>query len=334
MSNGWAEMGVELHPRSTVRRRKFWPKGAIDDEEQVSILSLTVFLQAGVAWAQLAPVNELGLSWGHLHLTAPDPEKEARAWLMLGGELENKFVAVTPIGFPGILVLVGGPHAVTGGSAGSEVDHIASRVPDLQASLTKWRGVKTWWTDSSNYGLKIEPGTRPDQIFVTTPAGTKVEILEDKKLKVPIVFDHVHFLVLESRLKEIKDYYSRMFGAKPVKGEANTLSVPGGKLVFSASATAPEQTMGRSLDHIGFNMLNADALKAFSKGLDEKGAKYNRPYGNSALGMTRVLDGFGTIVELTKAMGGYFDPKLLDASFYQVDGNGRKENDPPRQQKQ
>jgi catechol 2,3-dioxygenase-like lactoylglutathione lyase family enzyme len=299
---------------------------------QTSILSLTVFLQAGVLWAQLAPVNELGLSWGHLHLTAPDQEKEAKAWLRLGGELENKFVGGNiPVGFPGILVLVGGPHPVSGGSAGSEVDHVAFRVPDLQASLTKWRGVKTWWTDSSNYGLKIEPGTRPEQVFVTTPAGTKVEILEDKKLKVPIVFDHVHFLVLESRLKEIRDYYMRMFGAKPLKGEANTLSMPGAKLVFTASATAPAETMGRSLDHIGFNMLNADALKAFSKVLDEKGAKYNRPYRNSALGMTRVLDGFGTIVEITKAMGGYFDPKLLDASFYQVDGNGKKEGDPSAQ---
>src|SRR5450755_3430742 len=94
------------------------------------ILSLTILLQAGVSWAQLAPVNELGLSWGHLHLAAPDREKEAKAWIRLGGELENNFSGNIPIGFPGIVILVGGQHPVKGGSAGSEVDHVAFRVPD------------------------------------------------------------------------------------------------------------------------------------------------------------------------------------------------------------
>lgn len=41
------------------------------------------------ATAQLAPVNEMGLSIGHLHLAAPDREREAKAWLAMGGQLEN-----------------------------------------------------------------------------------------------------------------------------------------------------------------------------------------------------------------------------------------------------
>jgi hypothetical protein len=125
-----------------------------------------------------------------------------------------------------------------------------------------------------------------------------------------------------------------MFGAQPVKGEPNTLNMPGAKLVFTGTAVAPVPTMGRSLDHIGFNMLNADALRSFAKVLDDKGAKYNRPYESSSMGMIRVLDGFGTIVEITKAQGGYFDPKLLDNAFYQVDEGGRKEGDPPRRPNQ
>ena len=213
---------------------------------------------------------------------------------------------------------------------GTSVDHLGFRVPDLQATTTKLKGVQTWWKNA-NWGWKVESGTRPGQAFATTPAGTMVELLEDKTLKVPITFDHTHFYAEESHLKEMESVYTKLFGAKPVRGETDTLIIPGGKLVFSKSATPPQPTKGHSLDHIGFNMLNAEALKAFSKALEEKGAKFDRPYENSSMGMTSVFDGFGTRIEITKAQGGYFDPKLLDAAFYQVDEGGRKEGDPPRQ---
>jgi len=194
--------------------------------------------------------------------------------------------------------------------------------------LAKWKGVETWWK-AGNWGLKIEPGAKPGQAFVTTPAGTRCEILEDKALKAPIVFDHVHYYVEESRLREMQDYYSKMFGAMPVKGEPDTLRVPGAKLIFSKSNTPTAETMGRSLDHVGFNMLNADALRAFAATLEGKGAKLQRPYESSSMGMIRVLDGFGTVVEVTKAQGGYFDAKQLDPAYYQVDEGGRKQGETP-----
>jgi hypothetical protein len=294
----------------------------------VCILSLAALCQVGPVLAQLAPVNELGLSLGHLHLASPDREKEAKAWLALGGQLENNLSGNIPIGFPGVVVLIAQSRPVSAGSAGSLIDHVAFRVPNLDESLAKWKGIETWWK-AANWGLKIDPGTKPGQAFVTTPAGTKCEILEDKTLKVPIVFDHVHYYVEESRMREIENYYTKMFGARPVKGEPDTLSMPGGKLVFTKSTSPIAETMGRSLDHVGFNMLNADVLKAFSTTLEERGAKLQRPYESSSMGMIRVLDGFGTVVEITKAQGGYFDSKLLDAAYYQVDEGGRKQGETP-----
>ena len=184
------------------------------------------------------------------------------------------------------------------------------------------------------WGFKFETGDRPGQAFVTTPGGIKVEILEDKSLKVPIVFDHTHFLVESSRMKEMEDYYAKMFGAKPIKGEADALSIPGGKLLFAKSATPPATTIGRTLDHIGLNMLNAKALSDFSKNLEARGTKLERSYESSSMGMSRLLDGFGTVIEITKAQGGYFDTKLLDETFYQVDEGGRKPGDPRPQPKQ
>jgi hypothetical protein len=217
---------------------------------------------------------------------------------------------------------------VKGGSAGSLIDHVAFRVPDLQASLTKWKGIETWWK-LGNWGFTIESGTKPGQAFVTTPGGTRCEILEDKTLKSPIVFDHVHYYVDEARMRDMENYYIKMFGAKPVKGEPDTLGMPGGKLVFTKAMAPTTETMGRSLGHIGFNMLNAPALKVFAATLETKGAKFQRPYESSSMGMIRLEDGFGTIVEITKAQGGYFDSTLLDPAYFEVDEAGRKQGETP-----
>ena len=298
----------------------------------ISILSLAVLLQAGIAWGQLAPANELGLSLGHLHLFAPDWEKESKAWWALGGQLGSNLSSNIPITFPGIVILMherkGG-----GGSAGTMIDHVAFRVPNLQASLTKWKGVDTWWLRGrargweGSWGLKFEPGTRPDQAFVTTPGGVKIEILEDKALRIPIVFDHIHIYVVASQIKEMEDYYTKTFGAKPVKGEADTLSMPGGKLVFSKTDTPPLLPRGRTLDHFGFNMANAEALDKFTKRLQDSGTKID--YHPASMGMTHMSDGFGLTIEITKAQGGYADLSQLDPAFWVIGEDGKKEGEAP-----
>ena len=277
----------------------------------ISILSLAALWQAGASWAQLAPYNEMGVTWGHLHLIVQDRDKETKSWLALGGQLGNNLSGNVPISFPGMLILIleGKP---SGGSAGSVVDHVAFRVPDLQASITKWK--------AANWGLKIEPGTYlslPGPIsglgIVTTPAQVKIEILEDKTLKVPIVFDHAHFFVVESRLKEAGAWYANMFGAKPVKGEQDTYSLPGGKLVFSKADTPAASPTGRSLDHIGFDVAGShEGLAAFSKTLEAKGAKFSAPYRRSEFGNARPMDPFGVVVELTHGQDGYIDYKQIE----------------------
>ena len=50
---------------------------------------LGVLAQIGTLYAQLAPVNETGLSLGHMHVFPADRDKKARAWLALGEQLGN-----------------------------------------------------------------------------------------------------------------------------------------------------------------------------------------------------------------------------------------------------
>src|SRR5712691_1919867 len=180
----------------------------------VYVLSLAALWQGGT-WAQLAKNNEMGVTLGHLHVIVPEREKETRSWLILGGQLGNNLTGDNvAIIFPGIVVLLGNGKNV-GGSEGSVLDHVAFRVPNLEASMAKWR--------AANWGLKEKsgPGTKPGQAFLLTSSQVKVEILEDKSLKVPIVFDHIHFYVQEAGLPEEEAYYTKIFGAKPVKGESD-----------------------------------------------------------------------------------------------------------------
>ena len=246
----------------------------------VSILSLGALWQVGVCEAQLAKNNEMGVTLGHIHVIGPERAKETKSWLTLGGQLGNNISGDNESAyFPGIVILLGNGKNV-GGSEGSVVDHIGFRVQNLEISEAKWK--------AANWGLKEQKSaaTKPGQAFWLTSSGVKLEILEDKSLKVPIVFDHIHFYASESILKEEEDYYTLGFGAKPVRGEPDTFSLPGGKLVFSKSATPTVSPTGRSLDHIGFEIAGSHAgLEAFSKKLEASSEiKWQSKYHKSNVG--------------------------------------------------
>src|SRR5882672_3948778 len=97
-------------------------------KKTISLLFLAVLLQGSLAWAQLAPVNEMGLSWGHMHMYPPDRQKEVLAWVRMGGQVLNNLSGNIPIGFPGVIILIGAERKTSQGSAGSLVDHLAFRV--------------------------------------------------------------------------------------------------------------------------------------------------------------------------------------------------------------
>jgi hypothetical protein len=66
------------------------------------ILSLVLSCEVSTAWAEFAPVNEASLAWGHLHLYAPDNQKETMVWLSLVGKLGFNLSGNTPLVFPGL----------------------------------------------------------------------------------------------------------------------------------------------------------------------------------------------------------------------------------------
>ena len=135
-------------------------------------------LTAGTAAAQPAPFNEAGVTMGHWHLISKDVEANKKLFLGMGGKMfmpgGNPLMM-----FPGLYINFNlGNEKGEGGTQGSVVNHVGFIVDNVQKRVAKWKAA----------GVPVLPGTnnRPDQAFVVTPDGVRIEILEDKTQTVPI----------------------------------------------------------------------------------------------------------------------------------------------------
>jgi catechol 2,3-dioxygenase-like lactoylglutathione lyase family enzyme len=241
------------------------------------------------AFAQLEAPNAAGVSMGHMHLTVRDMDANKNFFVLMGGTpVTNGPLQL--IQFPGMYVMLrkGEP---TAGSVGSTVNHFGFQVRDMNDWLPKWKAA----------GLKMEPMTRPSQVFLLTPDEIRIEVLEDKTLKASIAGHHIHFATQD--IPGMQAWYAKTFGAKPGKrGQIEAADLPGINLSFSAIDTAPVPTKGRALDHIGFEVKD---LPAFISKLEASGIKMDRPYTkipNSSAAIAFLTDPWGTYIELTEGI--------------------------------
>jgi catechol 2,3-dioxygenase-like lactoylglutathione lyase family enzyme len=273
-------------------------EGSISIRTLILLLGLAAVFPSGAVCAQTAAPNETGVSMGHLHLMVSDVDAAQKFWIAMGAT-SVKFGQGQALKFPGVLILLrkGEP---SGGTVGSVVNHFGFGVPNSKEALAKWNAA----------GLKTEVGQIPGQVFVFTPDGlTRVEILENPALTVPIAFHHVHFYVADpggaGSLAEIKSWYVKMFGAIPGKrGQFEADDLPGVNLTFTKSDTPTVGTKGRVLDHIGFEIKN---LEAFCKKAEASGVKFDTPYTKRpelGISMALLTDPWGTYIELTEGLNG------------------------------
>src|SRR5207247_10590549 len=141
-------------------------------------------LAAAPAVAQPAAFNEVGVTMGHWHIISKDVEANKKLFVALGGKLFMPGGAPLMM-FPGVYInLTLGNEKGEGGSRGSVVNHVGFIVNNVQERVAKWKAA----------GVPVLPGTnnRPDQAFVVTPDGVRIEILEDKTQSEPVKNEHVH----------------------------------------------------------------------------------------------------------------------------------------------
>jgi len=223
---------------------------------------------------------------GHLHFITANAEGARRFWLAMGGTpVQNGSLEL--IQFPGVFVMLttGSP---AGGTVGSVTNHIGFQVKNIQQSVAMWKAA----------GLKLDPGSRPTQVFVTSPDEIRIEILEDQSLDVPIVMHHVHLFTPAPT--ESQQWYVKTFGATAAHVGPNDAAVLPGVNVLFAPGTDSAPSRGRALDHIGFEVAN---LEAFCRKLQASGIRFERPFERtpgSTLAVASFTDPWGTSIELTE----------------------------------
>jgi catechol 2,3-dioxygenase-like lactoylglutathione lyase family enzyme len=241
---------------------------------------------------QLGAPNPSGVSIGHVHLTVSDPAAHKKLWLLIGAQ-ETKSGTTEMLKFPGLFVILTRGET-TEGTEGSTVNHFGLSVKNVDEIHTKLAAA----------GLPtVQELNNPKRWVTMFPDKVKVEFTEDPAQKTPIAGHHLHLST--NTMEPLRDWYVKTFGAAAETRRGFLSAVFEGGEINIINANAPQiPTVGRSLDHIGFEV---KGLEAFCKKLEAQGVKFEIPYHDvPALGVksAMILDPIGTRVELTEGLAG------------------------------
>ena len=262
--------------------------------------ALAACLLASPVQAQLAPPNEAGITYGHVHLNVRDIEVHKKLYVEhFGGVIVEKG-PLTVVKFPSLLIALS-KREPTGGSMGTVMDHFGFKVQNLAAFLAKWRAAGLPVTQEE---VHQEPrGSRT--WYVMGPDETRIELQEDKTLPVKMAGYHIHFITPD--YVKLLDWYADTFSlTKRKRGTIETTAdAPGMNLSFGTSPTPTGPTRGGRIDHIGFEVRN---LEAFCKKLEARGIKFDVPFRDvPAVGLkvAFITDPNGVYIELTEGYAQY-----------------------------
>jgi catechol 2,3-dioxygenase-like lactoylglutathione lyase family enzyme len=260
----------------------------------------SIFLLAAAfampAAAQLAPKNDAGISWGHIHLYVSDVPAQQKFWATLGG-VPTANERLEMIQFPGVFILLRRGDT-KGGTVGSIVNHIGFAWKDLPAAKAKWQAA----------GYKLEQSADPNHGYILGPDGIRLEFSGDPSLQVPVKINHVHLYPQDVQLA--KAWYAEVLGgvagkcAPAVAPDAtDCVEVPGASLAMSRSETKLDPTAGRSLDHIGFDVKD---LPGFLKRMEAQGVTITQQLTPSnfvsKMRVAFIADPWGTKMEITEGI--------------------------------
>jgi catechol 2,3-dioxygenase-like lactoylglutathione lyase family enzyme len=264
-------------------------------------LLLTLALALSIAAplpAQIAPLNEAGMTFGHVHLNVSDLDLHRELWTVhFGGEIVERG-PLTVVKLPRLLIVLT-ERAPTGGSQGSVLDHFGFKVRDIEAILERWRAA----------GYEVQSGFTGAEGFPNAyligPDGLRIELQEDTTQDVAVMGHHVHFFTPE--FEELLPWYVETFGVVPFQRGtiATTANAPGLNLSFGGSREPREPTRGRVIDHIGFEFAD---LEATVRELEARGITFDVPLReipSIGLKIAFMTDPSGVYIELTEGLVEY-----------------------------
>jgi len=260
--------------------------------------SIALFVAASVAnvFGQVAPLNDAGVAFGHLHFRVSDPEATKKAWIDVFGATPGKTGTAEFLKIPGVLIFVSKAEMPpSGGTQGSSVHHIGIAVKSYAETKAKADAAGIAWREL----------TKDVQAFASFPEGVTVEVMEVKDQATPVALHHVHEQVPDPAAA--RAWYVKEFGAgEGTRRNLPAAMFPGATEVDFLKANMPQApTKGRALDHIGFEVKD---LEATLKRLQADGVQIDVPLRDATktigLKIAFVTDPNGTYIELTEGLAG------------------------------
>lgn len=246
-------------------------------------------IAAAPAMAQPVPKNGRTVTLAHIELNSADPDSAIAFWTDIIGTSTHSSGSLNGVGMIGALILFA-RRVPTGPSAGTAIDHLGLRVPDLQPFLERLA--------KSPY-KSFQPNPGEDVLMIDGPDGVRIELIADSSMYASLQFDHIHFRT--SKPSDTQAWYAKYFGARPDPDDpAHSSRLSGAALTFGpADSSLP--TSGRAIDHLSFEVKD---LASLSSALAADGIRFDPPDGSAAEGMHVFLtDPWGTRIELTEAGG-------------------------------
>jgi catechol 2,3-dioxygenase-like lactoylglutathione lyase family enzyme len=263
----------------------------------IAAFVLASFLAGASARAQLLPVNDTGLTMGHVLVNVSSAEAHKRFWIDAFGARPIKVGKLEGVTIPG-LVLLFRTQTPTGPGEGEIINHLGlklSKLSDFTARFDKGG----WKYDPPRVGRESTV-----QTYVTGPDGFRMELVEDPKLPAPVVSHHLHYWLAEQTAIK-KWYVETLHLTGTMRGPYPSGDVPGMNLTFAplgGQKVAGVPTKGRLMDSIGFEVPN---LQAYASKLKAEGVKFDVPYGRDPeLGIpsATLTDPWGTTIRLTEGL--------------------------------
>ncbi len=254
--------------------------------------------------AQLIAARDNAFAVGHHHLNVTDVDAHKQFWGQLLGAEMVQFNGTDVVKLPNTLLFLRVKDP-TDGSNGSSINHIGYQVPDLKALIARMKSagfavITREVVAAAKEDVHWNDGTKVYMAFVRAPDGLRVELIQDEKLQ-GTVPHHIHIFSADDAATQA--WYVKHFNAKPgMRGPFKKADIPGIELTFAGSSDPLQNTKGRVLDHIGFEV---DNLEAFCQKLEAAGIKLDVPFrriDNLNLSAAFLTDPWGTYIELTEGL--------------------------------
>jgi len=238
------------------------------------------------ALAQSPSPGAPNITGAHIHLNSADPDVAIAFWTDVIGTSSSGIGSFSGVGTLGVRILFT-RKTPSGPSAGSAIDHLALKVPDLQPVVERL---------SKTPYKSFRPQTSTDRLMIDGPDGVRIELIEDNSLYTPLEFNHIH--LSSKQPKDLQAWYATNLGARAGSGDnADSILIPGANLTVS-QANSAVPSVDRAIDHISFEV---NDLENFAKKLVESGVKLDSaPHAAPELGASVALlsDPSGTRIEL------------------------------------